>query len=102
MVSDGQVSDVTNTPAAEYQPPLIPEEVTQAFTITRDTLQSASHPRVSVLKGFGILALPSDGPQAFVAHRIVYVSFHAHEDTRPEYVAWVDLTDRTIVESWEE
>ena len=102
LVSDGQVSDFTSTPAAEYQPSLIPAEVTQAVTIVLDTLQSVSHPRVSVLKGFGILAIPSDGPRAFFAHRVVYVSFHTREDARPEYVAWVDITDRSVVESWEE
>ena len=102
LVSDGWILDVTSTPAADYQPPLIPAEVAQAVTIARDALQSAGYLRVSGLEGFGILALPSEGPQAFYAHRVVYVSFHAHEDARPEYIVWVDLTDRTVVESWEE
>ncbi len=102
LVSDGWVSEVTSTPAADYQPPLIPAEVTQAVTIARASLQSAGYLRGSVLEGFGILALPSEGQQAFFAHRVVYVSFHADENARPEYVAWVDLTDQTVVESWKE
>ena len=102
LVSDGWVAEVTSTPAADYQPPLIPAEVTQAVTIARDALQSVDHSRMSMLEGFGILALPSEGPQAFYAHRVVYVSFHAHEDAPPEYVAWVDLTEQTVVESGEE
>lgn len=76
--------------------------MTQAVTIARAAFQSAGYLRVSVLEGFGILALPSEGPQAFSTHRVVYVSFHTHEDAPPEYVAWVDLTERTVVESWEE
>ena len=102
LVSDGWVLDVTSTPATDYQPPLIPVEVTQAVTIARAAFQSAGYLRVSVLEGFGILALPSEGQQAFFTHRVVYVSFHAAENARPEYVAWVDLTDRTVVESREE
>ena len=102
LVSDGWVSDVTSTPATDYQPPLIPAEVAQAVTIARGALQSAGYLRLSMLEGYGILALPSEGQQAFYAHRVVYVSFHAHEDAPPEYVAWVDLTERTVVESGEE
>jgi len=28
---------------------------------------------------------------------VLYVSFHENEDSRPEFVAWVDLTTRDVV-----
>ena len=56
-------------------------------TLARASLESAGYLRVSALEGFDRLALPSEGQQAFFAHRVVYVSFHADENARPEYVA---------------
>ena len=85
-----------------YQPPLIESEVAEAERIARATLLAEGNTRIAELSGYTILALPTTEESAFFAHRIGYVSFHTHADTRPEYVAWVDLTDQVVVDSRED
>ncbi len=94
--ADRSVAEVIVTPAVDYQPPETIQEANDAAELAREALVEAGHAGVEELEGYGILAYPDDGA-AFFEHRVLYVSFHPDEDSRPEYVAWVDLTDREVV-----
>ena len=98
VVTTGRsVAEVIVTPAAVYQPPETIQEANDAAELARDALIEAGHTGVEDLEGYGILAFPDDGDATFFDHRVLYVSFHEDEDSRPEYVAWVDLTTRDVV-----
>lgn len=101
-VEQNQVTDILTLDAAEYQPPLAPEEVTEAITIARAYFGARSISRVAELEGFTILTFPGQDGGAFHTNRIGYVSFSPDADSNPEFVAWVDLTNQVVVESREE
>lgn len=101
-VEQNQVTDIRLMDAAEYQPPLAPEEVGEAISIARNYFDGQGVSRVAELEGFTILTFPGEGEGNFYANRVGYVSFHPDADTPPEYVAWVDLTNQVVVESREE
>ncbi len=92
---------------SKYQPPLTSEEVEKAVDIARKSLIDSGFDRVGPLKGYGILAFKSSaetvpGEGGFYDTRVAYVSFHEHIDARPEYVAWVDLTQQLVLKSRED
>ncbi|MFA9564863.1 MAG: hypothetical protein ACERLM_09185 [Acidimicrobiales bacterium] len=95
--TDLSVDEVIVTPASSYQPPETIQESNDAADLACDALLDAGHTDVESLDGYGILAYPDDPDLAFFDHRVLYVSFHENEDSRPEFVAWVDLTTRDVV-----
>ncbi len=69
--------------------------------------QSVNEGRIQQLEGYGILAFkPSSelasGEKGFYDTRVAYVSFHEHIDARPEFIAWVDLTEGSVLKSRED
>lgn len=106
-VSQGDVNDVEQITPSKYQPPLSAEEVKSAVNIARESFENEGFSQVKQLKGYGILAFKSSSDLTsenggFYDTRVAYVSFHAHIDARPEFVAWVDLTEETIIKSRED
>lgn len=97
VTTDRSIDEVIVIPAATYQPPETIQESNDAVDLAREALMDAGHTNVDSLEGYGILAFPEDPDQPFYDNRVFYVSFHENEDSRPEYVAWVDLTTRDVV-----
>lgn len=108
MLDEGEIENVRSIDPSEYQPPLTTEEVKEAIDIARNSLVQQGNNRVSQLKGYGILAYKPESElngrhdKGFYDSRVVYVSFHEDIDARPEFVAWVDLTQQTVVNSRED
>lgn len=100
-LNDSEVASVRSISAIEYQPEITDEETTEAIDLARSHFQREGIARVTTLKGYGILAYRPEGT-GFYHHRVIYVSFHLHDDAPPEYVAWVDLTDQSILKAREE
>ena len=96
-VVDGVVADVGVVAAGEWQPPLNGDERDHAVSIARQTLLADGVDRVADLEGFAIHALDVDG-RPFDT-RMAYVTFHVDVDSRPEHVAWVDLSAGRVVRS---
>lgn len=90
VLRDGAVVSVAEIPAAEWQPPLVAEEVDEAIAIAREHWLEAGETAVERLEGFAILDLEADGTDWPM--RVAYVTFHEHVDARPELLAWVDLS----------
>lgn len=96
-VADGRVVSVESIPAGEWQPPMTADERARAVEVSRDHWRAAGHDRVEVLEGYTIHALEPDGRP--YPTRMAYTSFHVDVDSRPELVAWVDLTAGEVVRS---
>jgi len=100
-VDDRQVLNVRTVPATEYQPEITAAEALEAEGIARTHFAAGGQARVAELKSFAILAYQPSG-KGFYATRVLYVSFHLNSDAPPEYVAWVDLTQRRVLRSRQE
>jgi len=103
----GSIKEVVQISPSQYQPPLTVEEVKDAVKIARESLQDDGFSRIQQLEGYGILAFkPSSelasGEKGFYDTRVAYVSFHEHIDARPEFIAWVDLTEGSVLKSRED
>lgn len=103
----GERQNVTTISPSSYQPPLTEEEVKEAVNIARESLLQDGFDRIQQLDGYGILAFkPSSEatsePGGFYDTRVAYVSFHDHIDARPEFIAWVDLSEQTVIKSGED
>jgi hypothetical protein len=99
---EGQrVRKVTSIPPAEYQPEITDGEIAEAEAIARAHFSALDADRVAKLQAFGILAYRPQG-KGFYDTRVLYISFHRDGDSPPEYVAWVDLTQRRVLRSREE
>lgn len=99
---DGQrVREVVTIPPGEYQPEITDEETAEAEAIARAHFGALGADRVAKLQAFGILAYQPRG-KGFYDTRVLYISFHRDGDAPPEYVAWVDLTQRRVLRSREE
>ncbi len=103
----GSIKEIVEISPSQYQPPLTVEEVKDAVKIARESLQNDGFSRIQQLEGYGILAFkPSSelasGETGFYDTRVVYVSFHEHIDARPEFIAWVDLTEESVIKSRED
>ena len=96
-VVDNTVVAVESIPAEEWQPPMTAEERLRAVDISRDHWLAEGYARVTDLEGYTIHALRSDGRPH--PTRMAYTTFHADVDSRPELVAWVDLTSGTVTRS---
>lgn len=99
---DGQrVLGVKTIPAAEYQPEINDAEIADAQGIARAYFAALGQDRVAQLQAFGILAYQPVG-NGFYSTRVLYISFHRDNDAPPEYVAWVDLTERRVLRARQE
>ncbi|MDP2323731.1 MAG: hypothetical protein Q8N51_06845 [Gammaproteobacteria bacterium] len=86
---------------SDYQPDVTDEEIVEAEAIARAHFNNSGQARVAALKSYGILAHLPEGT-GFYPTRVIYLSFHEAPDTRPEFAAWVDLTNRQVVRIREE
>lgn len=96
LVQDDTVIDVKQIPAAVYQPEPTHSEKQRAIALARSHFAAQGFARIQQLQGYVIQAYQPEGSTGFYANRILYVTFHERIDERPEFVAWVDLTQETI------
>jgi len=99
--ADETIESVTVTPAQEYQPEITNEEIKDAANLARKYFISQGFKRIAGLRPYGILAYRPEG-KGFFDTRVIYVSFHTHDDAPPQLAAWVDLTNQRILEVREE
>lgn len=96
LVQDGAVTDIKSIPAATYQPEPTNGEKQRAIDLARAYFVNQGFDRVQQLQGYVIQAYQPEGATGFYENRVLYVTFHAGLEERPEFVAWVDLTHETI------
>lgn len=99
--ADERIVSVSTTPAKDYQPEITDEEVKEAEQLARKHFTRQGSKRVAGLQAFGILAYKPEGT-GFYDTRVIYVSFHKDNDSPPELMAWVDLTNQRILHVREE
>jgi hypothetical protein len=92
---------ITRISPSDYQPEITDEETAEAAEIARSYFLTAGKDRVASLQPFGILAYRPVG-KGFYDTRVLYISFHQDNDSPPEFVAWVDLTQRRVIRAREE
>ena len=95
-----KIQKVSTKPASEYQPEITDEEITEAAELARAHFLNQGHAKVAGLKAFGILAYTPEG--VGFDSRVLYISFHEHDDAPPQLMAWVDLTNQLIIKAREE
>ena len=99
--ADERIVSVSTTPAKDYQPEITDEEVKEAEQLARKHLTRGKSKRVAGLQAFGILAYKPEGT-GFYDTRVIYISFHKDNDSPPELMAWVDLTNQRVLQVREE
>lgn len=97
VVEGGAVSTLLTLEPGTFQPELSDAEKLAAVDIARAHWVSKGDRRIDGLQGYSILAFQPGG--AYYETRMVYVSFHIDEDSRPELLAWVDLVTGDVVKS---
>ncbi len=102
LVQDGAVIDVKSIPAAVYQPEPTNGEKQRAIDLARAYFMEQGFDRVQQLQGYVIQAYQPEGATGFYENRVLYVTFHAGLDERPEFVAWADLTHETISKAFQD
>lgn len=102
LVQDDTVIDVKNIPAAVYQPEPTHGEKQHAIDLARTYFADQGFDRVQQLQGYVIQAYQPEGATGFYENRVLYVTFHAGLEERPEFVAWVDLTHETISKAFQD
>jgi hypothetical protein len=98
-VRAGKVATVQRMAAATYQPEPTRQERVRAIELARAYFLAQGQNRVNQLRGFVIMAYRSQGATGFYDSRVLYVTFHETLDERPEYLAWVDLRNETILKA---
>jgi hypothetical protein len=98
---DKKIQAVNTKPAGEYQPEITDDEVSEAAELARTYFLNQGLLKVAGLKAYGILAYRPEG-NGFFDTRVIYVSFHKHDDAPPELAAWVDLSKQLIIKTREE
>lgn len=91
-----EVQAVNSFPSREYQPEITDEEIAEAVALAATHFLNQGLAQIAGLKGYGILAYRPEGT-GFFDTRVLYVSFHKHDDAPPEFVAWVDLTNQRVL-----
>ena len=99
--ADERIGDVKFIPPSEYQPEVSDEEVAEAAQLARNYFIRQGFKRIAGLRAYGILAYKPDG-NGFYDTRVIYVSFHKHDDAPPQLMAWVDLTNQQVLQIREE
>ena len=100
-VDGQQVRRVRSIQPVVYQPEINDAEAAEAEGIARAHFAAGGQARVAALQAFAILAYQPSG-KGFYPTRVLYISFHRNSDAPPEYVAWVDLTERRVLRSRQE
>lgn len=95
VIEDGAVARLSTFEPGTFQPELSDAEKQAAVDIARAYWVGRGDRRIDGLQGFSILAFQPGG--AYYETRMVYVSFHIDEDSRPELLAWVDLVAGDVV-----
>lgn len=98
--ANNKVKNVKSTPARKYQPEITDEEAIQAQDLARNYFLDKGITTINELKAYSILAYKPE--VGFYDTRVIYVTFHEHDDAPPQYRAWVDLTHQTIIKTGEE
>lgn len=99
--SDGAVS-INSMPASQWQPTESAEEIEQAISLARASLEADSH-ALDSLKGTAMLTYPtkepadSDAP-GFYDTRMLYVTFGHGDGEPPLYSARVDISAQVVSE----
>ncbi len=99
--ADENIKSVKSIPAQEYQPEITDEEATEAEKLARTYFVNHGVSKAADLKAFSILGYKPEGA-GFYNTRVIYVSFHNNEDTPPEFMAWVDLSNQRVIKTREE
>lgn len=99
--SNEEIQAVKSIPASEYQPEVTDGEIAEAAELARAYFLNQGIAKVAGLKAYGILAYKPEGV-GFFDTRVIYVSFHKHDDAPPELAAWVDLTNQLILKARQE
>jgi hypothetical protein len=94
---DEKVQAVNSIPAQEYQPDITEEETEEATALARSYFRRQGL-GIAGLKAYGILAYKPQGV-GFFDTRVLYVSFHKHDNAPPELSAWVDLTNQLVLQT---
>lgn len=99
--AEERIVSVSTTPAKDYQPEITDEEIKEAEQLARKYFSRQGSKQVAGLQAFGILAYKPEGT-GFYDTRVIYISFHKDNDSPPELMAWVDLTNQRILHVREE
>jgi len=99
-VAGGEITAIEQLPAHVYQPEPTALEKTRAIALARLFLRQEGYQRVLQLTGYVIQAYAPEGDTGFYANRVLYVTFHADLTARPEFGAWVDLTNEVVIKSF--
>jgi hypothetical protein len=99
LVVEDQVKSVQTLDAATYQPEPTRQERTRAIAVARAHFLAQGETRVNELRGFVIQAYRSAGATGFYDTRVLYVTFHESLEERPEYLAWVDLSNQAVIKA---
>lgn len=99
--AEEEIQTVEFTPARDYQPEITDEEIKEAANLARAYFIRQGFKRIAGLRPYGILAYKPEG-KGFFDTRVIYVSFHKHDDAPPQLMAWVDLTSQQILAVREE
>ena len=83
-----------------YQPPEGEQEVTAAVNLAKIKLLEKGYEKAGRLGGGALLAFAGGaaGESGFFHSRVLYVTFASGPDTLPEYFAYVDLTNKSVLE----
>lgn len=99
-VQEGEITEIKELPAAVYQPEPTTSEKAHAISLARLYFRTAGHQRILQLNGYVIQAYEPEGTTGFYNARVLYVTFHADITSRPEFGAWVDLTNEGVIKSF--
>lgn len=97
VIANGGVVSLDTYEPGTFQPELSDAEKQTAVDLASAYWESRGDRRIGGLQGYSILAFQPGG--AYYETRMVYVSFHIDEDSRPELLTWVDLVSEEITQS---
>lgn len=99
-VAGGEITAINQLPAHVYQPEPTAIEKTRAVALARLFFRKEGHQRVLQLTGYVIQAYEPEGVTGFYDNRVLYVTFHTDLTARPEFGAWVDMTNEVVINSF--
>ena len=99
-VQAGAITEIKELPANVYQPEPTTSEKARAISLARLYFRTAGHQRILQLNGYVIQAYEPEGTTGFYNARVLYVTFHEDITSRPEFGAWVDLTNEGVIKSF--
>jgi hypothetical protein len=99
-VQAGAITGIKELPANVYQPEPTTSEKSRAISLARLHFRTAGHQRILQLTGYVIQAYAPEGTTGFYDARVLYVTFHEDITSRPEFGAWVDLTNESVIKSF--